>query len=77
MTVKQHIKNYISNNSDGYFYTSDIQELAADGVREFGIWLGSPSSYERVFRTLKTSGEINVLKTKRPGMRQVAWRIER
>jgi len=76
MTVKEHIKEYIRNCPHGFFWTSDIQDLARHGITEYGRWLGSPSTYERIFRTLKSNREINVIKTRRPGTKQLAWRIE-
>ena len=62
-TVKLHISNMIKwywNNRKLGFRTRDIQSLSERGVKLYGRRLGSPSTYDRVFRDMKEKGDINV-----------------
>ena len=42
------------------FRTRDIQGLSERGVGLYGRRLGSPSTYDRVFRDMKEKGVIDV-----------------
>tara|TARA_R110002020_G_scaffold50363_5_gene142408 strand:- start:1634 stop:1891 length:258 start_codon:yes stop_codon:yes gene_type:complete len=62
-TVKSHISNMIKwywNNRKIGFRTRDIQSLSERGEKLYGRRLGSPSTYDRVFREMKEKGDINV-----------------
>ena len=62
-TVRKHIeamiKWYWINRKLG-FRTRDIQGLSERGVGLYGRRLGSPSTYDRVFRDMKEKGVIDV-----------------
>ena len=62
-TVRKHIgimiKWYWDTKRLG-FRTRDIQSLSERGVGLYGRRLGSPSTYDRIFRDMKEKGEINV-----------------
>ena len=62
-TVRQHIETMIKwywNNRKLGFRTRDIQGLSRRGEKLYGKRLGSPSTYERVFRDMKEKNMINV-----------------
>jgi|TARA_R110000744_G_scaffold126848_5_gene233324 hypothetical protein len=62
-TVRKHIEVMIKwywNNKRLGFRTRDIQSLSKRGIRLYGRRLGSPSTYDRIFRDMKEKGEINV-----------------
>ena len=62
-TVRKHIEAMIKwywNNRKLGFRTRDIQSLSKRGVELYGRRLGSPSTYDRVFRDMKEKGIINV-----------------
>ena len=62
-TVRQHIETMIKwywNNRKLGFRTRDIQGLSRRGEKLYGRRLGSPSTYERVFRDMKEKKIINV-----------------
>ena len=82
MTVRQHIVSNLKKLSlvNNYFRTSDIQELSYEGKEEFGRFLGSPGTYTREFRRMRTDGIISVVKDKRKmvstqGRKQAIWRL--
>ena len=80
MTIKNHIINflhYIEGHSPPLFKTSDIQGLSSRSRKVFGKILGSPSTYERTFRQMRTDGLIQVSKKdKRQGEKQTTWILE-
>ena len=79
MTVREHITRELENleNSPiGTFKTSDIQELSYEGKQEFGKYLGSPGTYTREFRRMRTDGILKVTKLNRKS-RQQTWSLER
>ena len=62
-TVRGHIETMIKwywNNRKLGFRTRDIQGLSRRGEKLYGRRLGSPSTYERVFRDMKEKKIINV-----------------
>jgi len=62
-TVRSHIENMIKwywNHRKLGFRTRDIQSLSERGLKLYGRRLGSPSTYDRVFRDMKEKGIINV-----------------
>ena len=62
-TVRQHIETMIKwywNNRKLGFRTRDIQGLSRRGEKLYGRRLGSPSTYERVFRDMKEKEIITV-----------------
>ena len=62
-TVRKHIEAMIKwywNNRKLGFRTRDIQGLSRRGEKLYGRRLGSPSTYERVFRDMKEKDIINV-----------------
>tara|TARA_R100001244_G_scaffold6696_1_gene8780 strand:- start:2294 stop:2545 length:252 start_codon:yes stop_codon:yes gene_type:complete len=62
-TVREHIETMIKwywNNRKLGFRTRDIQGLSRRGEKLYGRRLGSPSTYERVFRDMKEKNIINV-----------------
>lgn len=62
-TVKSHISAMIRwywNNRKLGFRTRDIQALSDRGVKLYGKRLGSPTTYDRVFREMKEKKDINV-----------------
>ena len=66
-TVRKHIKSMIIwywNNRKESFRTRHIQGLSERGVHLFGRRLGSPSTYDRVFREMKADNLINVREEK-------------
>ena len=77
MTIKNHIINYlkfIEGHIPPYFKTSDIHELSSRSRKVFGKILGSPTTYERTFRQMRTDGLIKVsTRTKRKGEKQTTW----
>ena len=82
MTVRQHIVSNLKKLSlvNNYFRTSDIQELSYEGKEEFGRFLGSPGTYTREFRRMRTNGIITVEKDKRKmvamqGRKQTIWKL--
>ena len=63
ITVNEHIRRYVKylwNKRIISFRTRDIQKLSERGEKVFGYRLGSPSTYDRQFRTMKEKGIINV-----------------
>ena len=55
-TVRKHIEVMIKwywNNKRLGFRTRDIQSLSKRGIRLYGRRLGSPSTYDRIFRDMK------------------------
>ena len=81
MTVKQHIINYMKhlmNSNKATFETSDIQNLSERSTKFVPSGrLGSPGTYERMFRTLRESGMIQVKKYKRfKKQKQSSWYLE-
>ena len=62
-TVRGHIETMIKwywNNRKLGFRTRDIQGLSRRGEKLYGRRLGSPSTYERIFRDMKEKNIINV-----------------
>ena len=62
-TVRKHIGIMIKwywNTKRLGFRTRDIQSLSKRGIGLYGRGLGSPSTYDRIFRDMKEKGEINV-----------------
>ena len=62
-TVRQHIEIMIKwywNNRKLGVRTRDIQGLSRRGKKLYGRRLGSPSTYERVFRDMKEKEIITV-----------------
>ena len=62
-TVRKHIETMIKwywNNRKLGFRTRDIQGLSRRGEKLYGRRLGSPSTYERVFRDMKEKEIITV-----------------
>ena len=62
-TVREHIEIMIKwywNNRKLGFRTRDIQGLSRRGEKLYGRRLGSPSTYERVFRDMKEKEIITV-----------------
>ena len=79
MTVREHIVRELENldrSPLGTFRTSDIQELSYQGKQEFGKYLGSPGTYTREFRRMRTDNVLKVRKVDRKG-RQQTWVLER
>ena len=79
MTIKKHIINYLKyleNSGIFRFDTSDIQRLSDRSQKVFGKRLGSPSTYERVFRQLRQDGNLIVSKNRERGKRQSSWKIK-
>ena len=78
MTVREHIANKLTKLTKAgltTFRTSDIQELSYIGKQEFGNFLGSPGTYTREFRRMKSDGIIKVKKLKRKNRQQI-WELE-
>ena len=78
MTVREHITNkllYLSKSGLTTFKTSDIQELSYIGKQDFGKFLGSPGTYTREFRRMRTDGVIKVRKLDRKNRQQV-WVLQ-
>ena len=83
MTVREHILRELKKLHTtplGYFRTSDIQELAYTGNEEFGRFLGSPGTYTREFRRMRTDGIISIEKDTRKmvsmkGRKQTIWTL--
>ena len=77
LTVRNHIKTmikwYWSNNKIS-FRTRDIQGLSRSGLKLYGRRLGSPSTYDRVFREMKADNLINV-REKKTGTDSI-WYLE-
>jgi hypothetical protein len=76
-TVRNHIKTMIKwywSNRKTSFRTRDIQGLSRSGMRLYGRRLGSPSTYDRVFREMKADDLINV-KEKKTGTDSI-WYLE-
>ena len=77
MTIKNHIMNflhYIEGHNPPSFKTSDIHALSSRSRKVFGKILGSPTTYERTFRQMRTDGLIKVSKKdKRQGEKQQTW----
>ena len=80
MTVRKHIFENLETLFCGLptnrFKTSDIQELAYEGKKEFGKFLGSPGTYTREFRRMRTDGLIKVKKLDKVNRQQI-WELER
>ena len=83
MTVREHIIRELENLDNSpinTFRTSDIQELSYAGNEEFGRFLGSPGTYTREFRRMRTDGVIEVEKDHRKmvsmqGRKQTIWKL--
>ena len=78
MTVRDHIIRELENLDNSpikIFRTSDIHQLSFEGKMEFGKYLGSPETYTREFRRLRTDGILRVKKSVRKG-RQTTWVLE-
>tara|TARA_R110002012_G_scaffold285092_1_gene476064 strand:- start:220 stop:480 length:261 start_codon:yes stop_codon:yes gene_type:complete len=80
-TIKAHILGYLTSIKESIgeptFRTSDIQGLSFQGVNKYGRILGSPSTYERVFRQIRQDGLIKVSQSsKLPNQRQASWIIK-
>ena len=77
MIVREHIASKLMNLAHSgltVFKTSDIQELSYVGKEEFGKYLGSPGSYTREFRRMRTDGILKVRKLDRKNRQQV-WAL--
>ena len=82
MTVREHITRELKNlyNSPiNTFKTSDIQDLSYEGKQEFGKHLGSPGTYTREFRRMRTDDVLKVekLKALSKKSRQGVWHLKR
>ena len=78
MTVRDHILanlEILENSPIETFKTSDIQELSYLGKKKFGKHLGSPGTYTREFRRMRTDGIIRVKKGIKKGRQQI-WILE-
>ena len=78
MKVKEHIMSFIKNRAiigDRTFYTHEIQTLSEQGLMRFQRRLGSPSTYERIFRLLREDGYLDVCKIENPKSREARWEI--
>ena len=77
MTVRQHIVSNLKRLSlvNNYFRTSDIQELSYQGKEEFGRFLGSPGTYTREFRRMRTDGILKVRKLDKKNRQQI-WALQ-
>ena len=83
MTVREHILRELkklNTNQLGFFKTSDIQKLSYEGEDEFGHFLGSPETYTREFRRMRTDDIITVKKDERKMVsmgrgRQTIWNL--
>ena len=80
-TIKKHILGYLTNIKESIgeptFRTSDIQGLSFQGVSKYGRMLGSPSTYERVFRQIRQDGLVKVSQSsKLTDQRQASWVIK-
>ena len=78
MKVKDHIMSFIKNRAivgDRTFYTHEIQTLSEQGLMRFQRRLGSPSTYERIFRLLREDGYLDVRKIQNPKSRESRWEI--
>ena len=76
-TVRRHIESMIKwywDNRKVKFRTRHIQGLSERGVQLFGRRLGSPSTYDRVFREMKADNLINV-REKKTGTDSI-WYLE-
>ena len=78
MTVQKHIYSYLKEIKESIgqptFRTSDISNLSFESVNRFGKYLGSTSSYERAFRSLRANNTITVKKLPTlPRQRQASW----
>ena len=76
-TVRKHIESMIKwywDNRKVSFRTRHIQGLSERGVQLFGRRLGSPSTYDRVFREMKADNLINV-REKKTGTDSI-WYLE-
>ena len=74
MTVRKHIASKLTNLAKAgltTFKTSDIQELSYVGKQEFGRYLGSPGTYTREFRRMRTDGILKVRKLERKNKQQI------
>jgi len=74
MTVREHIANKLMSITKAgltTFKTSDIQELAYIGKHDFGKFLGSPGTYTREFRRMRTDGVLKVRKLDKVNRQQV------
>ena len=79
MTVREHITRELENLYNSpieTFKTSDIQELSYEGKQEFGKYLGSPGTYTREFRRMRTDDVLDVEKLDRKSRQQV-WSLKR
>ena len=73
MQVKEHIMSFIKHRAsvgDKTFYTHEIQTLSDTGLMRFNRRLGSPSTYERIFRLLREDGYLDVRKIENPKSRE-------
>ena len=78
MTVREHIVEKLANITKAgltTFRTSDIQELSYIGKHDFGKFLGSPGTYTREFRRMRTDGVIKVKKLDRKNRQQI-WALQ-
>ena len=76
--VKDHIMSFIKNRvilGSRCFYTHEIQRLSEQGMMTFQRRLGSPSTYERMFRQLREDGYLSVHKVDNPKSREARWEI--
>ena len=80
MTIKNHIMNflhYVEGHSPPLIKTSDIHTLSSRSRKVFGKILGSPTTYERTFRQMRTDGIIQVSKRERKkGEKQQTWLLK-
>jgi len=82
MTVREHITRELENlykSPIETFKTSDIQDLSYEGKQEFGKYLGSPETYTREFRRMRTDDVLKVekLKALSKKSRQGVWHLKR
>tara|TARA_R110002020_G_scaffold301528_1_gene516968 strand:+ start:559 stop:807 length:249 start_codon:yes stop_codon:yes gene_type:complete len=78
MTVREHIVEKLTNITKAgltTFRTSDIQELSYIGKHDFGKFLGSPGTYTREFRRMRTDGILRVRKLDRKNRQQI-WVLQ-
>ncbi len=83
MTVREHITGKLKSLANAgltMFKTSDIQKLSYEGDEQFGHFLGSPETYTREFRRMRTDAMITVKKDERKIVsmgrgRQTIWHL--
>lgn len=77
ITIKGHLLRFLHHceKNNRIFHTSDIHNLSKRGENLFGFRLGSPTTYERMWRKVRENGDVVAIEKKIGNKRESTWEI--